>query len=132
MLDRPGECIGVHPFGVVPYNTSNSEMLQQPLEFPQYLSIRYSERLADIGTTPSVGHAGSSYDNALAEAVIGLFKTELIRCSAPWFHLETVEFATRTESIGSIVNAFQAIGDIPPAEAEENFYATLSESAKPA
>ena len=99
----------------------------------QYLSIRYSERLADTGITPSVGRVGSSYDNALAETVIGLFKTEVIRRSGPWCHLETVEFATldwvdwfnRQRLLGPI-------GDIPPAEAEEDFYATLSESAKAA
>jgi len=50
----------------------------------QYLSIRYSERLADKGINPSVGSAGDSYDNALAESVIGLFKTEVIRCKGPW------------------------------------------------
>ena len=60
----------------------------------QYLAIRYSERLADEGINPSVGSAGDSYDNALAESVIGLFKTEVIRRKGPWKSLESVEYAT--------------------------------------
>jgi putative transposase len=60
----------------------------------QYLSIRYTERLAEAGIEPSVGSIGDSYDNALAESVIGLFKTEVIRCRGPWRSLEDVEFAT--------------------------------------
>jgi transposase InsO family protein len=60
----------------------------------QYLSMRYSDRLADAGIAPSVGSRGDSYDNAVAESVIGLFKTEVIRRKGPWRHLETVEFAT--------------------------------------
>tara|TARA_B100002049_G_C16049238_1_gene362705 strand:- start:156 stop:1058 length:903 start_codon:yes stop_codon:yes gene_type:complete len=99
----------------------------------QYLSIRYSERLADIGIKPSVGRVGSSYDNALAETVIGLFKTEVIRLGGPWRHLEAVEFATL-----DWVHWFNhqrllgPIGDIPPVEAEAHFYETLAESAKAA
>jgi transposase InsO family protein len=60
----------------------------------QYVSMRYTERLADAGIEPSVGSRGDSYDNALAESVIGLFKTEVIRRKGPWRHLEAVEFAT--------------------------------------
>ena len=60
----------------------------------QYLSMRYTDRLADAGIAPSVGSRGDSYDNALAESVIGLFKTEVIRRRGPWRHLEAVEFAT--------------------------------------
>ncbi|MES1942450.1 putative IS3 family transposase, IS51 group, OrfB [Salinisphaera sp. T5B8] len=99
----------------------------------QYLSIRYSERLAEIGITPSVGRVGNSYDNALAETVIGLFKTEVIRHRGPWPNLQAVEFATL-----DWVDWFNQqrllgpIGDIPPAEAEKHFYATLTESAEAA
>ena len=108
-------------------------MIQHTDRGVQYLSIRYSERLADIGITPSVGRVGSSYDNALAETVIVLFKTEVIRRSGPWRQFEAVEFATldwvdwfnRQRPLGPI-------GDIPPAEAEEDFYVTRSESAKAA
>ena len=60
----------------------------------QYLSIRYTERLLEAGIEPSVGSVGDSYDNALAESVIGLFKTEVIRRRGPWRSLEAVEFAT--------------------------------------
>ena len=59
-------------------------MLRRLLESSQYLSIRYTERLSDVGITPSVGSVGDSYDNALAETVIGLFKTEVIRPQGPW------------------------------------------------
>ena len=67
----------------------------------QYLSVRYTDRLADAGMAPSVGSRGDAYDNALAESVIGLFKTEVIRRLGPWRSLEAVEFATLSESIGS-------------------------------
>ena len=60
----------------------------------QYLSMRYTERLAEAGIAPSVGSRGDSYDNALAESIIGLFKTEVIQRQGPWRHLEAVEFAT--------------------------------------
>ena len=60
----------------------------------QYPSMRYTERLADVGIEPSVGSRGDSYDNALAESIIGLFKTEVIHRKGPWRHLEAVEFAT--------------------------------------
>jgi transposase InsO family protein len=60
----------------------------------QYVSIRYTERLADAGIEPSVGSVGDSYDNALAETINGLYKTEVIRRRGPWRSLETVEFAT--------------------------------------
>jgi transposase InsO family protein len=60
----------------------------------QYLSMRDTDRLADAGIAPSVGSRGDSYDNALAESVIGLFKTEVIRRKGPWKHLDAAEFAT--------------------------------------
>src|SRR5690606_16016843 len=60
----------------------------------QYLSIRYTERLAEAGIEPSVGSKGDSYDNALAETIIGLFKTEVIHRRGPWLGFEDVEFAT--------------------------------------
>jgi putative transposase len=59
-------------------------VLRRPLESAQYVSIRYTERLAAAGIEPSVGSVGDSYDNALAETVIGLFKTEVIRRRGPW------------------------------------------------
>ena len=90
----------------------------------QYLAIKYTERLAEAGIAPSVGSVGDSYDNALAESVIGLFKTEVIRRKGPWRSLEAVEFATLTW-----VDWFNnrrllgPIGDIPPAEFEAQYYA---------
>jgi putative transposase len=89
----------------------------------QYLSIRYTERLAEAGIEPSVGSAGDSYDNALAESVIGLFKTEVIRCRGPWRNLEEVEFAT-LEWVDWFNNRrlLEPIGHVPPAEYEEAYY----------
>lgn len=89
----------------------------------QYLSIRYTERLAEAGIEPSVGSRGDSYDNALAESVIGLFKTEVIRLRGPWRSLEDVEFATLTW-VWWFNNhrLLGPIGHLPPAEFEELYY----------
>jgi transposase InsO family protein len=89
----------------------------------QYLSIRYTERLAEAGIEPSVGSKGDSYDNALAESVIGLFKTEVIRRRGPWRSLEDVEFAT-LEWVAWFNHRrlLEPIGHIPPAEHEEAYY----------
>lgn len=89
----------------------------------QYLSIRYTERLAEAGIEPSVGSRGDSYDNALAESVIGLFKTEVIRRQGPWRSLEDVEFAT-LEWVWWFNHhrLLEPIGYIPPAEHEEMYY----------
>jgi transposase InsO family protein len=89
----------------------------------QYLSIRYTERLAEAGIEPSVGSVGDSYDNALAESVIGLYKTEVIRRRGPWRHLEDVEFAT-LEWVDWFNNRrlLTSIGDVPPVEYEERYY----------
>jgi putative transposase len=91
----------------------------------QYLSIRYTERLAEAGIEPSVGSVGDSYDNALAETVIGLYKTEKIRRRGPWRNLEAVEFAT-LEWIDWFNNRrlLEPIGNIPPVEYEEMYYRT--------
>ena len=89
----------------------------------QYLSIRYTERLAEEGIEPSVGSRGDSYDNALAESVIGLYKTEVIRHSGPWRGLEDVEIAT-LEWVWWFNNRrlLEPIGYIPPVAYEENYY----------
>lgn len=89
----------------------------------QYLSIRYTERLAEAGIEPSVGSRGDSYDNALAESVIGLFKTEVIRKRGPWRNLEAVEFAT-LEWVDwfNKERLLESIGYLPPAEFEELYY----------
>jgi putative transposase len=90
----------------------------------QYVSITYTERLAETGIAPSVGSVGDSYDNALAETVIGLFKTEVVRRQGPWRSLEAVEFAT-LDWVGWFNHRrlLEPIGFIPPAEAEAAFYA---------
>lgn len=89
----------------------------------QYLSIRYTERLGASEIKPSVGSVGDSYDNALAETIIGLYKTEVIRRHGPWRNLEQVEFAT-LEWVDWFNNRrlLQPIGDIPPAEKEALYY----------
>ena len=89
----------------------------------QYLAIRYTERLADAGIEPSVGSRGDSYDNALAESVIGLFKTEVIRRKGPWRHLEAVEFATLDwVDWFNTRRLLEPIGYVPPAEYEARYY----------
>ncbi|ANY82314.1 transposase (plasmid) [Microvirga ossetica] len=92
----------------------------------QYVSIKYTERLAEAGIEPSVGSVGDSYDNALAETVIGLFKTEVIHRRGPWRSFEAVEFAT-LEWVDWYNNRrlLESIGSIPPAEAEAAYYAKL-------
>jgi transposase InsO family protein len=85
----------------------------------QYLSIRYSERLAEAGAVALVGSRGDSYDNALAETINGLYKTEVIRRRGPWKNIDDVEFAT-LEWVDWFNNRrlLEPIGDIPPAEYE--------------
>ena len=89
----------------------------------QYVSIKYTERLTEVGIDPSVGSVGDSYDNALAETVIGLFKTEVIRRCGPWRSLEAVEFAT-LEWVDWFNNRrlLEPIGNMPPAEAEQRYH----------
>jgi putative transposase len=96
----------------------------------QYTSIRYTERLGEAGAKPSIGSVGDSYDNAMAETIIGLFKTELIRRRGPWKGLDDVEIAC-LEWIDWFNNRrlLQAIGHIPPAEKETNHYLTAEPSA---
>ncbi len=96
----------------------------------QYVSIRYSERLAEAGIEPSVGSVGDSYDNALAETINGLYKAEVIHRRGPWRSFEAVEFAT-LEWVDWFNHRrlMRPIGDIPPAEAEERYYAMLEQPA---
>jgi len=96
----------------------------------QYLSIRYSERLAEAGVESSVGSVGDSYDNALAETIIGLFKTEVIRRRGPWRTLDAVEYAT-LEWVDWFNHRrlLEPIGNIPPAELERAYYQQREESA---
>ena len=97
----------------------------------QYVSIKYTGRLAQAGLEPSVGSVGDAYDNALAETINGLYKAELIHRRGPWRSFEAVEFATL-----EWVDWFNhrrlmgPIGNIPPAEAEQRYYASLERPAK--
>ncbi len=90
----------------------------------QYVSIRYTERLAEAGVEPSVRSIGDSYGNALAESVNGLLKTEVIRRRGPWRLLEAVEFAT-LEWVDCFNHRrlLMSIGNMPPAEVEARYYA---------
>ena len=96
----------------------------------QYLSIKYTERLAEVGIEPSVGSVGDSYDNALAETVNGLYKAAVIHRRGPWRSFEAVEFATL-----EWVNWFnhrrllEPIGNVPPAEVEARYYAQAERQA---
>ena len=94
----------------------------------QYLSIRYTERLADAGIEPSVGSVCVSYDNALAETINGLYKAEVIHRRGPWRSIEAVEYAT-LEWVDWFNNRrlLEPIGNIPPAEAEERYYAVMDD-----
>ena len=88
----------------------------------QYVAIRYTVRLTDAGVEPSVGSVGDSYDNALAETIDGLYKTEVIRRRGPWRTLKAVEFATleRVDWFNHR-HRLEPIGNIPPAQAEARY-----------
>jgi putative transposase len=94
----------------------------------QYLSITYTERLAEAGIEPSVCSVGDSYDNALAESINGLYKAEVIHRRGPWRSFKAVEYAT-LEWVDWFKNRrlMEPIGDIPPAEAEARYYVMLDE-----
>lgn len=100
--------------------------------------MRYTDRLTEAGIAPSVGSRGDSYDNALAESIIGLFKTEVIQRQGPWRHLEAVEFATLTwVDWFNTRRLLEPIGYVPPAEYEARYYEHLrgpatSDAARPA
>jgi transposase InsO family protein len=96
----------------------------------QYVSIKYTERLAEAGLEPSVGSVGDSYDNALAETINGLYKAEVIHRRSPWRSMEAVEYAT-LEWVDWFNNRrlLEPIGNIPPAEAEAAYYADMQEQA---
>ena len=105
------------------YSRSTKPVLQPPIKPRQYTSIAFTERLARAGIDPSVGSVGDAFDNALAETVIGLFKTELIKPRGPWRSVEQVEIAT-LEYVDWFNHRrlYEACGDIPPAELEAAHY----------
>jgi putative transposase len=100
------------------------------VETAQFTSVRYGERLAEIGAVPSIGTVGDSYDNALAETINGLFKAEIIHRRGPRRSAETVEFATlQWVDWFNHRRLLEPIGNIPPAEAEACYYAQADEHA---
>ena len=106
-----------------------SELIHHSDHGVQYLSIRYTERLSAVGITSSVGSVGDSYDNALAETVVGLFKTEVIRQRGPWKNVEDVEYAMLAwVDWFNHRRLLEPIGDIPPVEKETEYYRQLEGS----
>ena len=90
----------------------------------QYVSIKYTERLAEAGIEPSVGSVGDSFDNALAETINGLYKAEVIHRRGPWRSFEAVEYATLDwVDWFNHRRLLEPIGNISPAEAEDQYYA---------
>ena len=109
IYDRCGDT----PYGLVHHSDRGT----------QYLSMRYTDRLADAGIAPSVGSRGDSYDNALAESVIRLYKTEVIRRLGPWRHFGAVEFATLDwVDWFNMRRLLEPIDYVPPAEYEARYY----------
>ena len=109
---------------------ATTELIHHSDRGVQYLSIRYAERLSEVGIEPSVGSVGDSYDNALAETINGLYKTELIRQRGPWRNIDEVEYAT-LEWVHwyNHRRLMESIGHVPPAEKETTYYEQLEGSA---
>lgn len=104
----------------------NDSLIHHSDRGSQYVSIKYTERLAEAGIEPSVGSVGDSYDNALAETINGLYKAEVIHRSGPWKSYDAVEFATlKWVDWFNHRRILAPIGNIPPAEAEAKYYANL-------
>jgi putative transposase len=109
----------------------SNELIHHSDRGSQYVSIRYTERLAEAGIEPSVGSRGDSYDNALAETINGLYKTELIHRRVPWKTKESLELATlQWVHWFNHHRLLESIGYIPPAEAEANYWRQLAEESK--
>ena len=105
------------------------EALRRPFESAQYLSIRYTERLAEAGAITSVGSRGDSYDNTMAESIIGLYKNELIHLRGPWRTIDDVELATLSwVHWWNTQRLLEPIGDVPPIEAEHHWLAQQTAS----
>jgi putative transposase len=110
--------------------SDTAELIHHSDRGVQYLSIRYAERLQEAGIEPSVGSVGDSYDNALAETINGLYKTEVIRQQGPWRNIEEVEFATlKWVDWFNNRRIFEPIGNVPPREREIEYYQQQQESA---
>jgi putative transposase len=120
VLDPPDPTDAVWMF---PSQLLTVEVLRRPVESTQYLAIRYTERLAEAGAVTSVGSRGDSYDNALAETIIGLYKTELVRQRGPWKGIDGLEYAT-LEWVDWFNHRrlLEPIGYVPPAEFEAAYH----------
>ena len=117
-------CTDLNAASCYPSLASAFETLHRPIESAQYVSIKYTERLAEAGIEPSVGSVGDSYNNALAETINGLYKAEVIHRRGPWRPFEAVEYAT-LEWVDWFNHRrlLEPIGNMPPAEAEDQYYA---------
>ena len=107
-------------------------MLHRPVELAQYTAIRYADRLAEAGALASIGTVGDSYDNAMAESVIGLYKAECVRREGPFRTIDELELATLTwvdwYNTGRL---HSSIGYVPPNEYEATYYATRNHQDQP-
>ena len=97
-------------------------MLRRSIEFTQYTAIRYAERLADAGAIASIGSVGDSYDNALAESVIGLYKNECVKRDGPFCTVEDLELATLSWVHWFNHQLHSSIGYLTPMEFEQEQY----------
>jgi len=105
-------------------------MLRRPLEPRQYLSTRYTERLAEAGIEPSVGSAGDSYDKAMTESIIGLYKTEVVHLLGTWRNADHVEIETLIwVDWFNNRRLLEPVGNIPPVEFEELYYQSQEKAA---
>lgn len=116
-------CAGADPVGT---QGKGRDLIHHSDKGSQYLSIRYAERLAEIGIAASVGSTGDAYDNAMAETINGLYKAEVVWRQGPWKSREEVERATLSRVHWFNTQRLLApIGNIPPAEFEKVYYAGL-------
>lgn len=107
-------------------------MLQRPVEPAQYTAIRYAERLADAGAIASIGTVGDSYDNALAESVVGLYKTECVKLDGPFRTVDELELATLSWVHWFNENRLHSsIGYLTPIEAENAYYREINSQPQP-
>ena len=107
-------------------------MLQPPVEPAQYTAIRYSDRLTEVGAVASIGTVGDSYDNAMAESVIGLYKTECIRVDGPFRTIDELELATLSWAHWfNEERLHSAIGYVPPIEYEQQYYRHVNAQKQP-
>lgn len=107
-------------------------VLHQPIELAQYLSLTYTDRLAELGIDPSVGSRGDSYDNALAEAVNAAYKAELIHRGKPWRRVDEIELATaQWVAWYNQERLHEALGYVPPAQYEAALTGTSHPASQP-